>query len=562
MRIPAFLPVILLSLLLFSCSGETPPPGEAVLQRGRLILSEDMLQGSSYLNLTGDAGFYWGQFIDPLQPPPMAEFTEFSEDWGGLYPEQGDVSLRFIIEKNPLVDRLSVSFTSVWCSYRMYVNGKLVSEAGNPSLESGRRQLNLNRMVVVDFPDGSDSLDVVFHISNPYYHRNGVKKFKIGTPDNIDRDFFWKLFYDCVIMGILLAMTVYHFIMAVSKANRTYILFFAFLIFTITYRYFFISTRLVFDVFPHLNMISYDRLQRLGIYPIAGFFITYLYHLYPKIGSKTVVRVIQSGSALFSLLSFLVPPKLVSGLLFTAFYPFFFLTILDALYILTMAVVRREEEAIPMTFGVLLLIGTAVFDMIIDRDLLPARITYQMDKGMIGFIFVQAYIITLRINRAYENEKRFREALQGVQSRLELTVQGAQLGLIEWDILHNTWFLNDNFAEMINFRKDTHVFTRRRWLELVHPDDVKDIEALLKGALTGKIGNFRKEYRLRMYGGNYRWCLLLGKVIQQNKLGGAEWFVGLHIDISEKKIINQDRFDEKKTRSQEDSLVRVLGKDA
>ncbi len=550
-KIPTLL-LLFLSLLSLSCAGGGKSPGYGELQRGRFSLSGETLGEFSYLNLTGEAGFYWGQFIDPQEPPPMTEFTEFSEDWGGLYPEQGDASLRFILEKDPLVDRISFSFSSVWCSYRMYINGKLVSESGNPSLEAGRRQLYINRMDKVVYTDTSDTLDVVFHVSNPYYHRNGVKKFKIGTPAGIDSDFYWTLFSDCLILGILFSMTIYHFIMAISKANRTYILFFAFLILTITYRYFVVGTRLVFDVFPNLNMISYDRLQRLGIYPIAGFFVTYLYHLYPKIGSRTLVRVVQAGSVLFSLLSFLVPPKMVSGILFTAFYPFFLLAIANGLFTIFLAVIRREEEAVPMAVGVLLLVGTAVFDMFIDRDLLPARINYQMDKGMLGFIFVQAYIITLRINRAYENEKRFREALQGVQSRLELTVQGAQLGLIEWDILHNTWFLNDNFADMINFRKDTHVFTRRRWLELVHPGDVKDIEALLKGALTGKIGNFRKEYRLRMYGGNYRWCLLLGKVIQQNKLGGAEWFVGLHIDISEKK----------QARNGDEPLLRAVEQDA
>ena len=103
---------------------------------------------------------------------------------------------------------------------------------------------------------------------------------------------------------------------------------------------------------------------------------------------------------------------MVSGVLYTAFYPVFILTILDGIYIIILAMIKREEDVFPMAAGMMLLIGTAVFDMILDRDLLPSHFVYQMDKGMIGFIFVQAYIITLRINRAYENEKRFREALQ------------------------------------------------------------------------------------------------------------------------------------------------------
>ncbi len=560
-----FRPLLLLPfLLLLSACSSRQVPEDILLTKGKLELSWEDMERSSLFKVRGNAGFYWGQFIDPSQPPPMTEYTEVSEDWGGVYPEQGDASIRVIIEKDPLIDEIALSFTSVWCSYRMYINGDLVAEAGNPALDPGRRQLYLHRKDVITYTGSSDTLDIVYHISNPYYHRNGVKQLKIGTDKAIRDDFFWDLFSDCLILGILLAMTAYHFIMAASKTNRTYIMFFALLTLTITYRYFTVSSRLVFDVFPNLSMISYDRLQRLGIYPIAGFFISYLYHLYPHIGRKSLVRIIQIASLVFSVLSFFVSPKMVSGALFTAFYPVFILTVLYGIYVIAIAMIKREEDAFPMAAGIMLLVGTAVFDMVLDRDLLPSHFVYQMDKGMIGFIFVQAYIITLRINRAYENEKRFREALQGVQSRLELTVEGGQLGLIEWDIVHNTWFLNDIFAEMIGFRKDHHIFSRRHWLDLVHPDDLKEIDTLLKGALSGKIGNFRKEYRIRMHGGSYRWCLLLGKVIQQNRLGGAEWFVGLHIDVSDKKrneealsqIIEADKSGLEEARDKAEQLLR------
>jgi PAS domain S-box-containing protein len=330
-------------------------------------------------------------------------------------------------------------------------------------------------------------------------------------------------------------MALYHFVLTISKINRTYILYFAFLTLTICFRYFIVSTKLMCDVFPGMNLMAYDRLQRLGIYPIAGFFISYLYHMFPHIGHKTPVRITQVLTILFTILSFLVPPKAVSGVLFTAFYPVFLFVIIYGLYIIVRAIIKKENDALPMAAGVIILVLTAVFDMLIDRDVFPAYNTYQMNKGMIIFIFIQAFIISKRLNRAYTNEKRFREALQGVQSRLELTIEGAKLGLVEWDILHNTWYLNDNFSHMIGFKKDHLIFSRRHWLELIHPEDLKEIDSLLKGAITGKIGNFRCEYRLRMSGGSYRWCLLLGKVLQQNRLGGAEWFVGLHIDISDRK---------------------------
>ena len=262
------LPFFLLSaiFLLSACSSRQVPE-EVTLYRGRLALSSESLAATPLMKVRGDAGFYWGQFVDPSQSPPITEFTEVSEDWGGIYPEQGDATVRFIVEKDPLIDEIAFSFTSVWCSYRMYINGKLVSEAGNPAHDPGRRQLFLHRMVVVPYSGSEDSVDVIFHISNPYYHRNGVKQLKIGTVDAVVKDFYWELFSDCLVLGILLAMTLYHFIMAASKANRTYILFFACLTLTITFRFFVASSRLIFDVFPGLNMISYDRIQRLGIYP-------------------------------------------------------------------------------------------------------------------------------------------------------------------------------------------------------------------------------------------------------------------------------------------------------
>jgi PAS domain-containing protein len=534
MKIPALTLLITITALFISCSFQETP-GAVVLEQGQVTITREMGEDFSLMELTGEAGFYWDQFIDPMNPPPMTEYTELSRNWRGDYPQQGNVSLRFIINKEPLVDLLALSFGSVWSSYRLYVNGRLVEESGNPSLDPGRQRLYVNRLDRVFIDDSSNQMDVVVHISNPYYHRNGMRDVRIGTRLAISESIRYDLFWDCMILGILLAMSLYHLIMAKSKTERSYILLFALLTLTVTFRFFVSGSRLVFDVFPQLNMITYDRLQRLGIYPIAGFFMTYLQRLYPKIGSKIITRIVQVGSVIFSIVSFFVSPQLISGALFTAFYPFFILTILSGVYIIVVALIKREEDAFLMAAGVLVLIGTAIFDMVLDRDLLTVYRSYQMGQGMIVFIFIQAYILSLRLNRAYENEKHFREALQGVQSRLELTVEGAQLGLVEWDIVHNTWFINDFFAQMIDFEKDHHIFSRRDWLAQIHPDDVKEIDALLKGALSGKIGNFRKEYRLRMGGGSYRWCLLLGKVIQQNRLGGAEWFVGLHLDVSEKK---------------------------
>ncbi|MDC7220819.1 MAG: PAS domain-containing protein [Spirochaetales bacterium] len=561
-RLLTFILIVAILGLFISCSHRSRPD-EAGLNEGTITLTSSMLEEHPIMSLTGEAGFYWGRLIDPSDPPPIAELTEISEDWGGSYPEQGDASIRFIIKKDPLVDRISLSYGSVWSSYRLYINGFLVAQSGSPSTTAGRRQLFVDRARVVHFDGEGDTLDVVFHISNPYYHRNGVKQLKVGLPEEIDGASHRKLLGESLVLGILLAMTLYHFVIAASRTNKTYILLSAFLTLTITYRYFFIGSKLVFDLIPGLNMNSYDRLQRLGIYPVAGFFISYLAQLYPRLIHKYLVRVIQISSFLFTLISFLVPPLWVSCGLFTAFYPVFIITVFYGLYIVIMAIISGEEDAIPMAAGVLLLSASALFDMLVDRDILFPRFYYQMDKGMIGFIFFQAYIITLRINRAYENEKRFREALQGVQSRLEMTVDGAQLGLIEWDIAHNSWYLNDIFARMIGFRKDDNLFTRRHWLDLIHPNDREDINIFLKRAVSGKIGNFQKEYRLRLESGSYRWFLLMGRVIQQNRLGGAEWFVGLHIDVSDKKrreealsqIIHADRSELERVRDEAEQIL-------
>lgn len=522
-------------LLTASCAQKIKASREVALKDGRVFLSRALLDHSPLLEVTGQAGFYWNQFIDPRNPPPMTGYTPVNEDWGGLYPYVGDASLRIILDKEPLVEDLAVTFNTVYSAYRMYVNGELVLSSGKPSLEKGRRVLQVNRQEMVLLENRSGPVDIVFHISNPYYHRNGIKELHIGTSDGISNRFYWNLFTHCLILGILTAMALYHFILTFSKVNRTYILAFSLLTLAIAFRYFTITSKLILDVLPQMSFTTWDRFQRLGIYPIAAFFISYMYHMFPRLVKKVPVVIVQILTGIFCLLSFLMPPRAVSGWLFTAFYPILIFAVLYGFFIMILALIKKEDDAVPMAIGVLSLILAAVVDMLIDRDVFPSYTSYQLSNGMLVFIFVQAYVISRRLNRAYTNEKRFREALQGVQSRLELTVEGAQLGLVEWDILHNTWYLNENFSQMIGFRTEQFIFNRRRWLELIHSEDVKEIDSLLKGALTGKIGNFRREYRLRMSGGSYRWCLLLGKVIQQNRLGGAEWFVGLHIDISDKK---------------------------
>lgn len=138
-------------------------------------------------------------------------------------------------------------------------------------------------------------------------------------------------------------------------------------------------------------------------------------------------------------------------------------------------------------------------------------------------------LIFTEITRQVDAEQAFKLS----QERLELALEGGELGIWDWDLENNSMVYNKQWAKILGYELDEiDIFS---WTRLVHPDDLEWVEKKLNDHILGKSDSYLAEYRVKSKSGEWKWILDRGKVVEFTKTGKAKRISGTHLDITSKK---------------------------
>jgi two-component system sensor histidine kinase/response regulator len=129
--------------------------------------------------------------------------------------------------------------------------------------------------------------------------------------------------------------------------------------------------------------------------------------------------------------------------------------------------------------------------------------------------------------------------LEESRQQLALALEVANLGMWDWrpqqgDILYS----NNIFFNILGYpapSSDDAPFTMQQWVELIHPDDLEDMLIVRQLFLDGDNSCYCTEYRVRTVDGQWKWIRDVGRVVSRGRQGQAERFMGVHIDITQRK---------------------------
>jgi PAS domain S-box-containing protein len=133
-----------------------------------------------------------------------------------------------------------------------------------------------------------------------------------------------------------------------------------------------------------------------------------------------------------------------------------------------------------------------------------------------------------------EQKRRERE-LTRLKERFELAVEGANLGVWDWDMTTDEVEFNEQWARMIGHSPDEIDPHIEEWERRVHPDDVGQVEDALDGHIAGETDLYDAEHRLRTADGDWKWIRTTGRVVERDEDGKPVRAVGIHLDIDERK---------------------------
>lgn len=127
--------------------------------------------------------------------------------------------------------------------------------------------------------------------------------------------------------------------------------------------------------------------------------------------------------------------------------------------------------------------------------------------------------------------------LRQIEERYRLAIEGSNDGIWDWDLKNNT-FVFDRTKIMLGYRVDEVENIQSEWFNLVHPDDLHNIERELQNHFLKKDAYYRSEYRVLAKNGKYRWVLSRGQSIWDQE-GNLIRMAGSHTDVTESKAIQE-----------------------
>lgn len=138
-------------------------------------------------------------------------------------------------------------------------------------------------------------------------------------------------------------------------------------------------------------------------------------------------------------------------------------------------------------------------------------------------------------------QKKASEALKREQQRLLQTIEGANIGTWEWNIIENTIVYNERWANIVGYTlEELKPISKQTWNDLVHPDD-KDIpDKDLEKCFSGEREFYECEYRMRHKNGEWVWVHDRGKVIERSNTKKPLLMLGTHADITQRKNSEQE----------------------
>ncbi|WZI66475.1 MAG: PAS domain S-box protein [Gloeotrichia echinulata IR180] len=182
-------------------------------------------------------------------------------------------------------------------------------------------------------------------------------------------------------------------------------------------------------------------------------------------------------------------------------------------------------------FGVPILAGQEVLAILVffKRKSAPA------DKRLLLLVnAVAAQLGGLMQRKLVESAHRMSE------ERLQLALEGSDLGLWDWNISKNKMYRDWRWKAMLGYKEDEIDDHSQAGDQFVHPEDLPLVNAVLNAHLEGAIPVYDVEFRMRCASGVWKWIQSRGQICEYDKQGLPLRMTGTHKDINERKTLERE----------------------
>jgi PAS domain S-box-containing protein len=133
-------------------------------------------------------------------------------------------------------------------------------------------------------------------------------------------------------------------------------------------------------------------------------------------------------------------------------------------------------------------------------------------------------------------ERKQRESeLQTTKERMKMALEGASLGIWDWDMVTDEVVRDELLTEMLGYTRSEMGDHLNDWERVVHPEGKMRHDEALAEHIENRTPYYQCEYRLETKSGDWKWVRTMGKVVERDGTGEPVRAVGIHQDIDDRK---------------------------
>jgi PAS domain S-box-containing protein len=145
------------------------------------------------------------------------------------------------------------------------------------------------------------------------------------------------------------------------------------------------------------------------------------------------------------------------------------------------------------------------------------------------------------IHQDIDDQKRNADRLHEANQKFQVAMQGAELGLWDWNMVTNEVGYSDRWMTMLGYTPTDLAPNFDTFVSLVHPEDGPRAVDLVNKHVAGEIPNYDIEFRMKTKDGGWKWILASGKLMERTADGKPQRMIGIHQDIDARKHAELDR---------------------
>ncbi|MCK4514561.1 MAG: EAL domain-containing protein, partial [Spirochaetaceae bacterium] len=158
-----------------------------------------------------------------------------------------------------------------------------------------------------------------------------------------------------------------------------------------------------------------------------------------------------------------------------------------------------------------------------------------MDQSRIGpSVMVVTFTVIIAVIRHLLAERKEAHLF------LKLSLSIADDGVWDWWIKEERVDYSPRWFTMLGYEPGELPGTYETFARLLHPDDKDAVEAIVSGIVAGPENDFQTDFRMRSKDDGYRAVLARGRVIERDWDGSALRMIGIHLDLSTRKRVEEE----------------------